>query len=183
VSDRQAAAGGRPEVADETVVRMWYAEHGRALLAYATRLTGDRAAAADAVQETLVQAWRHPQVPGNGTGSGSGSGRGRLLTVARSIATDRVRARSARPREVAETAVEAAGPPDVERHVVDSMVVMDAMEALNTEQRDVIDRLYFRRQTVAETAAELGIPTGTVKSCTYYALRVLREHLGTAALR
>ena len=32
--------------ADEALVRALYAEHGRALLAYATRLTGDRAAAA-----------------------------------------------------------------------------------------------------------------------------------------
>ena len=33
---------------------------------------------------------------------------------------------------------------------------------------------YFRGSTVAEAAATLGIPPGTVKSRTHYALRALR---------
>ena len=43
----------------ESLIRSLYAEHGRSLLAYATRLTGDRAAAEDVVQETLLRAWKH----------------------------------------------------------------------------------------------------------------------------
>ncbi len=171
---RAAATATSAEVADEAVVRALYAEHGRALLAYATRLTGDRAAAEDVVQETLLRAWRHPEVMVNGRGSV----RGWLLTVARNLVTDRVRARAARPPEVAETA---AGPAptgqDVAAEVVDSVVVMDALEALTTEQRAVVERIYFRGQSVAETAAALDIPSGTVKSRTYYALRVLRARL------
>lgn len=84
---------------DEALVRALYEEHGRALLAYATRLTGDRAAAEDVVQETLIRAWRHPDALLNG----KGSVRGWLLTVARNIITDRHRARAARPTEVAES--------------------------------------------------------------------------------
>ncbi len=64
--------------AAETLIRTLYAEHGRSLLAYATRLTGDRAAAEDVVQETLVRAWKHA---GDLT-EGKGSVRGWLLTVA-----------------------------------------------------------------------------------------------------
>jgi RNA polymerase sigma-70 factor (ECF subfamily) len=33
---------------------------------------------------------------------------------------------------------------------------------------------YYRGMTVAETAEELGVPVGTVKSRAYYALRALR---------
>src|SRR5689334_19373536 len=58
-------AGQRPQraerVRDEALVRSLYEEHGRSLLAYATRLTGDHAAAEDVVQETLVRAWRHAE--------------------------------------------------------------------------------------------------------------------------
>ncbi|WP_443078000.1 sigma factor [Streptomyces sp. NBC_01450] len=69
---------------DEVLIRALYAEHGKALLAYATRLTGDRAAAEDVVQETLIRAWKHPEV----TDGPRVSRRGRLLMVARSVATD-----------------------------------------------------------------------------------------------
>jgi RNA polymerase sigma-70 factor (ECF subfamily) len=44
---------------DETLMRDLYAEHGRMLLAYANRLTGDHSVAEDLVQETLIRAWRH----------------------------------------------------------------------------------------------------------------------------
>src|ERR1700710_1014428 len=79
----------RPETA-EALIRSLYAEHGRSVLAYATRLTGDRAAAEDGVQETLVRAWKHADK----LVEGHGSVRGWLLTVARNIVTDRARARA-----------------------------------------------------------------------------------------
>src|SRR5882724_7640748 len=83
----------------EDLIRSLYLEHGRSLLAYATRLTGDQAAAEDVVQETLLRAWKHAAALINGTGSV----RGWLLTVARNIVTDRVRARAVRPYEVEQT--------------------------------------------------------------------------------
>ena len=36
---------------------------------------------------------------------------------------------------------------------------------------------YFRGRSVAEAAVVLGVPAGTVKSRTYYALRALRATL------
>lgn len=165
--------------ADEALVRSLYEEHGRALLAYATRLTGDRAAAEDVVQETLVRAWKHPEVLVNG----KGSVRGWLLTVARNIVTDRARARAARPIEVEESP---ATPPIERDHadsVVDSMVVMEALDQLSGHHRDVLVELYFRGRSVTEAADVLGIPPGTVKSRSHHALRALREVFGTAAPR
>src|SRR5829696_4032877 len=84
--------------ADEALIRTLFEEHGRAVLAYATRLTGDRAAAEDVVQETLLRAWKHHEK----LVEGQGSVRGWLLTVARNLVTDRARARAVRPTEVAE---------------------------------------------------------------------------------
>ena len=161
--------------ADEALVRALYTEHGRALLAYATRLTGDRAAAEDVVQETLVRAWKHPEVLVNE----KGSVRGWLFTVVRNLVTDRARARAARPVEVAETPTTAQ---PVERDhaesVVDSMVVLAALDRLSGVHRDVLVELYFRGRSVTEAALVLGVPTGTVKSRSHNALRALAGVIG-----
>ena len=169
----------RPAAADEALIRTLYADHGRALLAYTTRLTGDRATAEDVVQETLVRAWRKLDVVTNGRGSV----RGWLFTVARNIVIDQVRARAARPAEVAEGADAPAGGSDPADQVVDSIVVLDALDGLSQEHRRVIEEIYFRGRAVAEAAAVLDIPPGTVKSRSYYALRAMRERLEPRAAR
>ena len=59
--------------------------------------------------------------------------------------------------------------------MVNSMVVVDALSRLSTEHREVLEQIYLQGSTVAEAAKTLGIPPGTVKSRSYYALRALRE--------
>ena len=151
---------------DEALIQAVYREHGRAMLAYATRLLGDRAAAEDVVQEALIRAWRHPEVLTNG----KGSIRGWLLTVIRNLVTDRHRARAARPAEVAESDATPAVERDHADRVVASVTVLEALEGLSEDHRGVLDQLYFQGRSLGETASVLGIPTGTVKSRTYYAL-------------
>ncbi|TDV38606.1 RNA polymerase sigma-70 factor (ECF subfamily) [Actinophytocola oryzae] len=152
-------------------MRSIYDEHGKAMLFYATRLTGNVAAAEDAVQEALVRAWRNSESMANGRGSV----RGWLLTVVRNIVIDTVRARRARPTELPE--LEDGGPmtDDHADQVVDSVVVLDALAQLSADHRAVLRTLYYERQTVREAAVTLGIPEGTVKSRSYHALRALRD--------
>ncbi|MBW5485894.1 sigma-70 family RNA polymerase sigma factor [Streptomyces bambusae] len=162
---------GRRGSTDEALIRAVYEEHGAALLGYATRLTGDRAVAEDVVQETLIRAWRHSEVLVNG----KGSVRGWLLTVARNIITDRYRARAARPAEVSGTPATVPVEVDHADSVVDAMAVLGALDRLSPEHRSVLTELYYRERSVAETADSLGIPEGTVKSRSHYALKALRE--------
>jgi len=157
----------------EDLVRTLYAEHGHSLLAYATRLTGDRAAAEDIVQETLLRAWRHADSLRNGTGSV----RGWLLTVARNIITDRARARAVRPIEVNKPVDAPDVASDHADAVVDSMVVHAAIDQLSDDHRNVLVEIYYRGRTVNETARVLGIAPGTVKSRSFHALRALRTVL------
>jgi RNA polymerase sigma-70 factor (ECF subfamily) len=159
------------EVADEALVRSLFHEHGRAMLAYATQLTRDRASAEDVVQEALVRAWRHPDSLVNG----KGSVRGWLLTVVRNIVLDQVRARNRRPAEAAESPPDAAVEQDRTDQVLDTIVVVDALNRLSPEHRVVLEQVYLKGSTVTEAAEALGIPPGTVKSRSYYALRALRE--------
>ena len=164
----------RRPAAAEALIRSLYEEHGRSVLAYAARLTGDRAAAEDVVQETLLRAWKHADK----LVEGKGSVRGWLLTVARNIVTDRARARAARPLEVAEVDDRPPVERDHSESVVNTMVVLDAMDQVSPEHREVLVHVYYHGRSVAETATELGVPAGTVKSRTYYALRALRAVMG-----
>ncbi|MEU8952448.1 sigma-70 family RNA polymerase sigma factor [Streptomyces sp. NPDC048489] len=158
----------------EDLIRQLYMEHGNALLAYATRLTGDRLAAEDVVQETLIRAWRHPEVVENPRGSL----RGWLLTVARNIVTDRYRARNARPLEVCESE---STPPVQQDHadeVVESVVLLEALDRLTPDHKAVLVELYYRGRTATEAAVRLGIPEGTVKSRAHLAMKALRRSYG-----
>jgi RNA polymerase sigma-70 factor (ECF subfamily) len=161
----------RREAEDEALIRSLYNEHGRALLAYATRLTGDRAAAEDVAQETFIRAWRNPDVLVNS----KGSVRGWLLTVARNIVIDRVRALQARPAEVAPVAGAEPTQDDHAGSVVDSMVVMEALDSLSADHRAVLVEVYLHQRSVAEAARILGVAPGTVKSRSHHALQALRR--------
>ena len=174
-SRRKRASGGQEQRApDEDLIRFLYEEHGRSVLAYATRLTGDRAAAEDVLQETLLRAWRHAD---NLRNDSRGSVRGWLLTVARNIITDRARARAVRPQEVGEPVDVPAVERDHAEQVVNEMAVLGAMDKLSAEHREVLVEMYYRGRTVAEAAKALRIPPGTVKSRSYHAMRALRAVL------
>ena len=63
-------------------------------------------------------------------------------------------------------------------------VVADAVTHLSAEHRAVLQECYFNGRSVAEAARRLGIPEGTVKSRTHYALRALRlalEEMGVVS--
>ena len=169
----QRQSSQRP-AGNEALIRSLFAEHGRALLAYVTRLTEDRALAEDIVQETILRAWRNPDVMVHG----KGTVRGWLLTVARNIVIDQSRARAARPTEVPEVPYKPPVARDHADNVVNQMVVMEALEQLPAEHRDVLVQIYLRGRTIKEAADALGVPVGTVKSRTFYALRSLRDNFG-----
>jgi RNA polymerase sigma-70 factor, ECF subfamily len=157
--------------AEDAAIRLLYEQHAAPLLAYALRLTaGDRGRAEDIVQETLLRAWRHPQA----LDPERGPVRSWLFTVARNVAVDAHRARRARPNEVGDDALAVVPAVDEIEHALDSWLLSDALATLSPDHRTVLLETYYRGRSVAEAAAVLGVPAGTVKSRTFYALRALR---------
>jgi RNA polymerase sigma-70 factor, ECF subfamily len=154
---------------DEELIRALYAEHATPLLRYAVHLmSGDRQRAEDIVQETLLRAWQHPEaIAGR-------PARPWLFAVARNLAIDAYRARQSRPTEVGEAALDVLPVPDEADRALESWAIADALSSLRMEHKRVLLETYYRGKSVAEAAATLGVPAGTVKSRTFYALRALR---------
>ncbi|MDR7275169.1 sigma-70 family RNA polymerase sigma factor [Catenuloplanes atrovinosus] len=153
-----------------------YREHGAVLLATLTRVTGgDAHLAADVLQETAIRAWQHPEAR-NECGTWN---RAWLITVARRIAIDHLRSARARTIAVADEHLEGriARAEDEAPRMIDRLEVRAALASLSDSYRKIIVSTYFEGRTVAELAGALGIPEGTVKSRTFYALKSLRAAL------
>jgi RNA polymerase sigma-70 factor (ECF subfamily) len=163
----RTARNGR--VADEQLMRALHDEHAGPLLRYTMYLTGgDRQRAEDVVQEVLLRAWQHPEaVAGQPP-------RPWLFTVAKNLVIDGQRAKRSRPQEVGEAALEHRATPDDVDRALESWGVADALAALRPDHRRVLFETYYKGSSVAEAAADLGIPAGTVKSRTFYALKALK---------
>jgi RNA polymerase sigma-70 factor, ECF subfamily len=170
-------AAAAPPAADEESIRAVWHEHGGALTRFALKLTlGDRQRAEDIVQETLVRAWRHPEVASNAKLI-----RPWLFTVTRHVAIDMWRARS-RCEEVMDD--QSADRPDPAEPIEQAMIALDvraALAQLSIEHREVIVGMYYQSRSVVELAERLGIPEGTVKSRAYYGLRQLKRVLSASS--
>jgi RNA polymerase sigma-70 factor, ECF subfamily len=161
-----------------------YDRHSRAVYSLALRIVGEQAEAEDVVQEVFSQAW--------GQASKYTPDRGPvvawLLTMTRSRAIDRVRARRARPDGETADALQLSGLTDPAQLQDLTLLTREqvgflrgALERLPALQRIAIEMAYFEGLTQSEIAARLDEPLGTVKTRVRLALLKLREALTESA--
>ncbi|UFN44489.1 sigma-70 family RNA polymerase sigma factor [Nocardioides okcheonensis] len=170
----------RDEVA---LMQQLHDEHADVLWRFCLRLVDhDRGRAEDVVQETLLRAWRHGEI----LASPPAAVRSWLFTVARHIVIDDWRSRRAHPETPVEEVPEQHRAVDADQsdQLLLSWVVAEALTHLSRDHRTVLLECYYRGRPVADVARSLGVPPGTVKSRTHYALRALRlalEEMGVTA--
>ena len=157
---------------DETgeAMRALYRLYGGELYGFTLNALGDRGAAEEIVQEVFLRAWRHagrydPERAGVRTW---------LYQIARNAIIDSRRRAAVRPGlPQHESAAEVEGGATLEQAMLGWQVAA-ALERLTPEHRQMIRMAQFRGLTMREIAEHTGLPLGTVKSRTWYALRSLR---------
>ena len=155
-----------------------YEQYGAMAFSIAYRITGDRSAAEDVVQDAFLGAWRNA---GRYAGA-RGSVRTWLLSIVHHRAIDAIRRR--RPTvELPDsetilpdtlTLPDAWG--DVELRL-DREAVQVALTRISDVQREAIELAYFGGLTQTEIAERTGVPLGTVKGRLRLGLQGMRAAL------
>jgi RNA polymerase sigma-70 factor (ECF subfamily) len=153
-------------------LRELYRRYAPELFGFATSALGDRELAEEVVQDVFAQLWRHA----DSYDQRRASVRTWLYAIARNRIIDAHRRAAARPRRAddddsLETAAEVDAALD---HAVLRWQVAAALARLSAPHREVIRLAHYGGLTMREIAERTGVPLGTVKSRTSYALRHLR---------
>ena len=168
-----AALRGR----DERALADLYDRYGRTVYAVVLRFTNDAGAAEEICLDAFWQLWQ--QV--DRFDRTQGSLLNWLLTIARSRAIDRVRARGAAKRTLAEDPTEASSvrrPDEVAELSQRRTLVRQAMDTLSPDQRAALSLAYYEGLSHSQIAARLQEPLGTVKTRIRQAMMALRRTLG-----
>jgi RNA polymerase sigma-70 factor (ECF subfamily) len=153
----------------EAALQALHDRHAAELWRFALRLTHDRQAAEDAVQDVLLRAWNDPGL----VDRDDAAARAWLFTATRNVIIDRWR--SAASRHELQTPDPPAGDQSDDTSVVlDRWLIAEALSSLSAEHRSVISAAYFEGRSVADIATRFRIPEGTVKSRLHYGLRMLK---------
>ncbi|HZE40322.1 MAG TPA: sigma-70 family RNA polymerase sigma factor [Stackebrandtia sp.] len=178
MTNENVAPGQPAAAADEQLIHALHAEYAPALWRYALRLTrGDEARAQDAVQETLLRAWRHSR-----TLSGSAQHARRwLFRTLRSRVIDEWRSRAVRPEVLTDTLPEREEEDNVD-NALRGLVVLEALRKISAAHREVLLECFYGGRSISEAAGRLKIPPGTVKSRLHYGLRAMKLALEEAGV-
>jgi len=157
-------------------------EHGGVLRRTALFLTRRCDRADDAVQETLLKAWRAKDRL-----DPAREPRAWLLTILRRTIFDAARRRrvrggaqsldEARPEGVADPTTTASGALDP----LERQDILDAIARLPGEYREVVRLVVVEERAYRDAAARLGVPVGTVMSRLHRGRRILRRRLAAYA--
>lgn len=161
-----------------------YDRHARIVFALLVRITGDRDAAEELLQEVFLRAWQHAHAFDDSRGTVSSW----LYGIAHNLALNELRRRRRRPQLQPRPAgadpdddfggyLAADSDPAVDAWcAVRDAELAQALDQLPPSQRAVL-LLYGEGFSQSEIAAKLGEPLGTVKSRMRRALGRLRETL------
>src|SRR5215471_11881272 len=154
-----------------------YDQHASRAITIAFRILRNREEAEDIVQETFLEVWRRAAQFDPGRGGAVAW----VVTIARSRAIDRLRARTIAGKTIASATEDAQGllpPPPPSPAVETERRRAAALGALPAAQRRTIELAYFEGLSQSEIAVRTASPLGTVKMRVKLAMAKLAELLG-----
>jgi RNA polymerase sigma-70 factor (ECF subfamily) len=153
-------------------LRELYRRYSGELFGFAANALGDRELAEEVVQDVFAQLWRHA----GDYDQRRASVRTWLYAIARNRIVDAHRRAAARPQRAEEEdpLATAGATDDALDQAVLRWQVTAALARLSASHREVIRLAHYGGLTMREIAERTGVPLGTVKSRTSYALRHLR---------
>lgn len=167
----------RVRTRDADALMALYRMHGPRVFSLSYRILRDSSAAEEVVQDTFWKLWQHPELfdPQRGVLIAW------LYAVSRNLALDRKRRENRRPLESVVNSIDGqvtgAAVPEMTA-MSDPFVasaIREAMDALPSDQRSVIELAYFDGLTHTEISEQLGTALGTVKTRLRLGLSKLRE--------
>jgi RNA polymerase sigma factor (sigma-70 family) len=156
------------------LARLYQAYAGR-LFGYLLRLAGDRMVAEEILQDTMLAVWRSA-----GGFAGASAVSTWLFGIARRQAYYRLRGQPPpAPYEAVDRPDPAPGPEELAIAAAGGSPLAGAVGDLPDHQRDVVALVFVAGLPLAEAAAVLGVPVGTVKSRLHHARAALARTLAT----
>ena len=141
-----------------------------------SRIVPDEEIAADVLQESFLKIWNNI--------SSYDKSKGRLFTwmlnIARNTAIDETRSKQFKVSEQnhdIEDSVDIIDSRISALPKTDHIGLKEVVSKLRTEHQEIIELLYFKGYTQEETAKELNIPLGTIKTRSRSAIQQLRTLL------
>lgn len=173
----------RSAAGDQQSFASLYDETSSLVYSLAMRMLSNVEDAEEVTLDVYNQAWRIAKTfdPSRGTVTAW------LMTMARTRALDKLRARSSRQKNIDPMPehydAPSAGdnPEDQSATAEQRRIVLAALNQLPADQRRALELAYFQGMSHAELAAALGEPLGTVKTRIRLGMMKLRELLTLAA--
>ena len=173
--------------ADSTALGLLYDRYGRLIYSISFQIVNDAILAEEVTQDVFVQVWKKAST----YDSTQGKVTTWLISIARNRTIDQLRRRKIRPesRSVAwddccEDNADSSIP--IELGVIDTerrTVLLTALSALPTDQREALSLAYFNGMTQQEIADTLHQPLGTIKTRIRLALQKLRTTIESQPIR
>ena len=164
---------------DHSALTALYDSTSRFVFGLILRVVGDRATAEEVLLDVYTQAWRQA----SSYDEQRGAPLAWLMTIARTRGIDRLRSgryeqHNREPLEAMGEVTATTSSPEEDSVIAERRrLVHSALDALSTEQREVIELAYYSGLSHSEIALRLGQPLGTVKTRTRLGMMKLREML------
>lgn len=148
-----------------------YDAYSGPLFGLCNKILNDSNAAEDVLQESFVKIWKNA----NKFRKGKGSFYTWMLNITRNTAVDRYRKVKKNPTDEIQNHEAYVSNVKGQQLNIDKIGIQDLLSGLPDEQQVIIEYLYYKGYTQQETADELEMPLGTVKSRSRTALKALKE--------